>query len=173
MVVVESASDDPFVMEDAMTLFLILGIAAGLYMLWLLFTLAIYALPLYAGMTAAFWAHSTGSGILASLGIGVAAAIATLLAGQILFQMIRSPILRTVAALVFAIPAGIAGYSAVDGIASLGIDSETWRHGLAWVGAIIIAVSAWTRLAQFGVNRTAAGSATLMQSPSGVTRAGN
>lgn len=37
-----------------MTIFLILGAVAGLYVLALLFRLASYALPVYAGLTCAF-----------------------------------------------------------------------------------------------------------------------
>lgn len=152
-----------------MTLLLILGIAAGLYILWLVFTLAIFALPLYAGMAAGFWAHSNGSGILAALGIGAASAIATLLLGQLLFQMVRSPILRATIALAFAVPAGVAGYSAVDGIASLGLHADGWRHALAWVGAIVIGAASWSRIARSG----AAGPATALQSPPGAIHAGH
>ena len=38
-----------------MTLFLVLGLFAGLYMLWLLFSLAVYALPVATGISLAFW----------------------------------------------------------------------------------------------------------------------
>ena len=94
---------------------------------------------------------------------GLTAAITTLLLGQCLFQMVRSPILRATIALAFAVPAGVAGYSAVEGILSLGLHADGWRHALAWVGAIVIGAAAWSRIARSG----ATGTATAPPSPSG------
>ena len=50
-----------------MTIFLVLGLFAGLYMLWLLFSLAVYALPLATGVSLAFWMHDHGHGYPASI----------------------------------------------------------------------------------------------------------
>src|SRR3546814_8332852 len=44
------ASDDHSSWRTPLTIILILGLCAVLYMLWLLFNLAAYALPLYAGL---------------------------------------------------------------------------------------------------------------------------
>ncbi|NIJ64294.1 hypothetical protein FHR20_001225 [Sphingomonas leidyi] len=133
-----------------MAILLVLGMIAGLYMLAMLFTLAVYALPLYAGLSAGFWAQSAGYGVLASVGIGFGAAILTWVIGQFLFATIRSPALRVALALLFAIPAGLAGYHAVHGVAGLALDPGTIRTTLAWIGAFVIGVSAWLRLASVG-----------------------
>lgn len=49
---------------------------------WLLFTLAVFALPLFAGATAGLWAHQTGAGIPGSIVVGLVAAGVTFGVGQ-------------------------------------------------------------------------------------------
>src|SRR3546814_3063469 len=93
-----------------MTIFLVLGLFAGLYLLWLLFRLAVYALPVASGISLAFWMRDHDSGYLAAILGAFAAGVAVLVIGQFLFTVIRSPIVRLAIALLFAIPAGIAGY---------------------------------------------------------------
>lgn len=132
-----------------MTIFLVLGLFAGLYMLWLLFSLAVYALPLYAGIGLAFWMHGAGFSYAPSILAGFAAGFATLFAGQLLFALSGSPLLRLAIALLFAVPAGVAGYHAVHGVMALAIDPGAALTALSWLGATIIAATAWTRLTGF------------------------
>lgn len=132
-----------------MTLFLVLGLFAGLYMLWLLFSLAVYALPVAAGISLAFWMHDHGHGYPAAILGGFAGGVAVLVAGQLLLAYVRSPLIRLGVALLFVLPAGIAGYHAVYGIAGLAIDPGAMLSLLSWAGAIMIAGTAWTRLAGF------------------------
>ena len=147
MVVVESASDESLVMEDAMIIAILLAIAALVFMCWLLFTLAIYALPLFVGLSAAFWAHSTGAGLLGAVLIGFGAGIGTLVLGQLLFATVRTPIIRLAIALLFAVPAAVAGFHAVHGIVGIGSSSQIWRNVLGSVGAVVVGATAWMRLA--------------------------
>ena len=129
-----------------MTSFLILGLFAGLYMIWLLFNLAVHALPVGAGISIAFWMRDHDPGYFAAIFGGLAAGIAILLIGQFLFAFIRAPILRPALALMFAIPTGIAGYHAIQGIMRLAFDPGTLLSVLSWTGAIVIALAAWSRL---------------------------
>lgn len=129
-----------------MTIFLVLGLFAGLYMIWLLFNLAVHALPVGAGISIAFWMHDHDYGYVAAILGDLAAGIAILLIGQRLFAVVRAPILRLALALMFAIPAGIAGYHAVQGIMQLAIEPGTLLSVLSWTGAIVIALAAWSRL---------------------------
>jgi hypothetical protein len=129
-----------------MTIFLVLGLFAGLYMIWLLFNLAVHALPVGAGICIAFWMRDHGHGYVAAILGGLAAGIAILLIGQLLFAIVRAPILRLVLALMFAIPAGIGGYHAVQGVLRLAFDPGTMLSVLSWIGAIVIAFAAWSRL---------------------------
>lgn len=126
-----------------MTIFLILGAVAGLYVLGLLFRLASYALPVYAGLTCAFLLlrHDVGH-LGATLG-GLAAGIATLLIGQGLIAFIRSPILRAGIALLFAIPAGVAGFQAAHALGSLATDNSMLLAILGSIAAMATSLSAW------------------------------
>jgi len=147
--VVESASDDPFAMEDAMFLAVALTILGLAFICWLLFTLAVYALPFFAAVAAGMWAYGTGAGALGAVVIGFLAGVATLLAGQILFGLVRSTVVRLALALAFAAPAAIAGYHAILGVTAIAVPSETWRQAFAVVGAAIIGFTAAARLTLF------------------------
>lgn len=132
-----------------MTIALLLIVPLALFLCWLLFTLAVYALPFFAGVSLALWMHAGGSGVLAALLAGLAAAIGTLLAGQMLFALARSPVARLGVALLFAVPAALAGYHAVHGLLALGGTPDLWRQIIAGGGALFVGASAWSRLAAF------------------------
>src|SRR3546814_14746354 len=85
--------------------------------------------------------------------------VAVLVIGQFLFTVIRSPIVRLAIALLFAIPAGIAGYHAVQGVIELAIDPGMMLSTLSWIGGGIIAVTAWIRLASLEISQPAQGAA--------------
>ncbi|WP_454885427.1 hypothetical protein [Sphingomonas oryzagri] len=130
-----------------MTILLVLGLFAGLYIFWLAITLAVHALPLYVGLATGFWLHSHGHGYLASILGGFLAGVLTLSAGRLLFDVTRSPALRLVIALLFVLPAGFAGYQAIHGIAGLALGAGMPLTILSAVGACIIAGMAWLQLA--------------------------
>ncbi|OJY65251.1 MAG: hypothetical protein BGP16_12560 [Sphingobium sp. 66-54] len=138
-----------------MTIFLVLGLFAGLYLLWLLFRLAVYALPVATGISLAFWMRDHDYGYVAAIFGGFAAGVVVLVVGQFLFTVIRSPIVRLAIALLFAIPAGIAGYHAVKGVIGLAIDPGMMLSTLSWIGGGIIAVTAWIRLASLEISQPA------------------
>ncbi|UZD69371.1 hypothetical protein [Brucella sp. JSBI001] len=120
----------------------------------LAYTLAIYALPFMLGLTAAQFAYQTGSGLIGAglVGLFSAGVAFGVLAG--LFEMIRSPVIRLIVALVFAVPAAVAGYALVSGITKEAVPSEIWRQIFCIVGGAFVGVSAWMRLAQ-GVGQPA------------------
>lgn len=126
---------------------IIFSIAAIGVLCWLLFTLAIYALPAFAGVTAGMWAYETGAGWLGSLVVGLLAAGLMLGIGQFLFALVRPVWLRLTIGLVFAAPAAVAGYHAVHGIAKHAMPSETWQFIFSVIGAIGIGATAWIRIA--------------------------
>mgnify|MGYP001401630710 FL=1 len=72
---------------------IILAIFASLAVLellcWLLFTLAVFALPAFVGVTAGAWAHGTGAGIPGAILVGAVAAAITLAAGHLLITFVR------------------------------------------------------------------------------------
>ncbi len=128
---------------------LILSVFAVGFFCWLLFTLAIYALPLFVGITAAFVAYHHGAGLLGVALIALACSIATLAVGQLAFALAGSPVIRATIALVFAVPAAIAGYSAALGLAHIGIAATGWCTALGVIGASCTGATAFARMALF------------------------
>ncbi len=128
---------------------IILSVFAIAFFCWLLFTLAVYALPLFIGLSVAFWAYHHGYGALGSGLIAIVAGASVLALGQILFAAVRVPILRASIALIFALPAAVAGYHATLGIAHLAISAGTLSDILAAIGAVLVGGTAWSRMAIF------------------------
>jgi hypothetical protein len=56
-------------------------------------------------------------------------------------------VIRTAIALVFAVPAAMAGYHAALGLAQLGVPAELWQRAFALIGAVAVGATAWARLA--------------------------
>jgi hypothetical protein len=112
---------------------------------WLLFTFAVYALPCFAGITAGLAAFHSGAGVIGGIAVGLFAGAATLYAGRFAFAATRSPLIRATIALLFAVPATLAGYHTTLGLAQFGVPSDGWRQIFAIVGA-----TAWTRMLEPG-----------------------
>ena len=148
---------------------IILGFVGLAYLCWLLFALAVYALPFFAGVTAGLATYHSGSGPIAAIIVGAIAASITLIAAQIAFATLRSPLIRAVIALLFAMPAAIAGYHAALGLAHIGISAEGWRQAVAVAGAIIVAATACARMALSGPPDRGQGSAAGVTSPDSLT----
>lgn len=125
---------------------ILLSIAAIGFFCWLLFTLAVFALPFFAGITAGAWAHDTGAGWLGAILVGVVAAGLTLGIGQVLLGIVRPLWARMLIALAFVAPAAIAGYHATHGIVKHTMPSEGWQLAFSVVGAIAVGVTALTRM---------------------------
>lgn len=113
---------------------------------WLIFSLAIYALPIFVGLWAGIAAFRSGAGALGALVIGVVTGAVTLGAGQIAFALVTSVPLRAAIAGLFAIPAAIVGYHAVLALSQFGIASLFWRDCFALVGAVAVGCTAFARM---------------------------
>jgi len=125
---------------------IIASIAAIGVLCCLLFYLAVYALPLFAGVTVGAWAYGTGAGWLGSLAVGFVAGLVTLGVGHILLVFGKPLWLRLVIAFAFVAPAAIAGYHATHGIVKHTMPSETWQIIFSMVGAIAVGVTAFVRV---------------------------
>lgn len=125
---------------------ILLSIAAIGFFCWLLFTLAVFALPFFAGITAGAWAHDTGAGWLGAILVGVIAAGLTLGIGQVLLGIVRPLWARMLIALAFVAPAAVAGYHATHGIVKHTMPSETWQLVLSVIGAIAVGITAIARV---------------------------
>ncbi len=124
----------------------IFAIAAVAFLAWLLFTFAVYAMPLMIGVTAGIAAYHTGSGMLGALVVGVVVAALVVAFGELAFAKLRSPIARTLLALAYAGPAAVAGFHAVHGIAKLSVPSPTWLIAFSVAGGVATGAIALARL---------------------------
>jgi len=128
---------------------IVLSVVVISYFCWLLFTLAVYALPFFAGLSAGLAACHSGSGAIGALIVAVLAGGVTLAIGQIVFAAVRTPLVRAAIGLLYAAPAAIAGYHAILGLAHIGVPSEGWREAFAIVGAVLVGGTAWGRMTLF------------------------
>jgi len=138
---------------------------------WLIFTLGVYALPVFVAINAGIWAFHPGAGLFGTPLVTVAAGGMSLAIAQIAFAMTRSLIVRAFIAAVFALPATFAGYHVVLSMSQLGVPSLTWREVFACVGAVFIGGTAWTRLAVFTEPRAVEPSSAVGDSPQPVLAA--
>jgi hypothetical protein len=128
---------------------LLLNIAGIGVFCWLIFTLAVYALPFLVAINAGIWAFHSGAGLLGTPLVAVAAGGITLAIARIAFAMTQSPILRAVIAAMFALPATLAGYHVSLAAAQIGVPSLAWQEIFACLGAVFIDGTAWMRLTIF------------------------
>ncbi|UJX44208.1 hypothetical protein [Xanthobacter sp. YC-JY1] len=124
-----------------------LGLAAIALFCWLLFTLAVFALPLFAAISSGTWAYHTGAGWLGAIIVGLIAGGVTLGIGQVLLAIVRPMWARLLVALAFVAPAVFAGYHATHGIAKLTMSSETWQIVFSIIGAIAIGITTLMQVA--------------------------
>ncbi|HEU0018515.1 MAG TPA: hypothetical protein VFQ31_09205 [Methyloceanibacter sp.] len=125
---------------------IVLSFVGLAYLCWLLFALAVHALPFFAGVTVGFAAYHIGSGPLAAIIVGAVAGVVILVLGQVAFTTLRSSLVRAALALIFAVPAAVAGYHAARGLAQLVVPAEAWRETIAIAGATILAATALMRM---------------------------
>ena len=116
------------------------------YLCWLVFALAVNALPLFAGVTAGLAAYHSNSGTIAAVAIAAIVSVIVLFAGQLAFRIATSTPIRAAIALLFAVPSAVAGYHAAHGLADVVVPIEGWREVMAIAGAIMVATIAWTRI---------------------------
>jgi hypothetical protein len=132
VVVVEAR---PFLFATEYTAMIILGIIMLIIVLgamcWLLFNLAVFALPLFAAVSVGLATTDTGAGPIGAIFLGLLAGIATLTAGQMVFTLVPSTLV----------------YHATHGLAALAIPAEGWRQAFALFGAGAISLTALARLA--------------------------
>jgi hypothetical protein len=130
----------------AMIIFGPLLVIAGIcFICWLLFTLAVFALPFFVGLTVGIWAFHTGAGVLGGILVGLAAGGATFGIGQFALGLVPWTWLRLLIILLFVAPAVVAGYSATYGIAHMAMPSATWQTIFAVIGAVAVGVTAFLR----------------------------
>jgi hypothetical protein len=141
------------------------------FLCWVLFSLAVYALPAFVAVSVGLWANATGSGPAIAIAAAFLAGAATLALGQIAFATVRSPSLRLALAVTFAVPAGIAGFHALERVAEVGNVGEPWTTVAAVLGSVAVGGTAWMRVAvpaePGGIRRTRPASSADRQADDG------
>ena len=66
--------------------------------------------------------------------------------GRFAFSVARSPVVRLVIGLLFAVPAARAGYDSAFSLALIGCPSEWWREAFAVVAAITVGGTTLARM---------------------------
>ena len=117
------------------------------FLCWLLFSLAIYALPFFVAVTVGYYAFENGAGPIGAIAVALFAGAVALILGQVAFATIRSPTIRLTIGALYALPAGVAGFHAVKGLSETVSAGETWPLIFASISAVIVGATAWVRIA--------------------------
>jgi hypothetical protein len=125
---------------------LIFGVLGLGVFLALVLRLATYALPTFAAMATGSWMYQTGAGAFAAIVAGIFVGAVTLFAGQIALGAIRSNFLRAIIALIFAVPAVVAGYHMASTLGQLGDCPKFLGQVFAVASAAITGIVATSRL---------------------------
>lgn len=128
------------------TLSIFLGIIVIGFCFWLLFALAIFALPAFAGVTIGLWAYHAGAGVAGGIAVGAIAAFLTLVVLQASLMFARALWLRAALALAFVVPAAIAGFHATHGIVKHAVPSPAWQLLFSLIGSLAVGITAYIRL---------------------------
>lgn len=113
---------------------------------WLLFTVAVYALPALGGVGAGMWAYQTGAGLPGSVLVGFVGAGLVFGIGQFLIRFARPMWVKLAVALTFIAPAAVAGFHATHGIVKHLMPSETWQTVFSVIGAVAVGITAFVRV---------------------------
>ncbi len=124
----------------------ILILAAIGFFCWLLFTLAVLALPAFVGVTVGMWSYHTGAGGLGGIIVGLVAAGLTFGIGQLLLAFAPWSWLRFLIIVIYTAPAAIAGYAATHSIAQMAMPSPVWQMIFSVIGAIAVGMTALIRI---------------------------
>jgi hypothetical protein len=92
----------------------------------------------FFGTTAAIYTYRTGTGPFGAILVGFVAGGCTLVVGQYAFSVARSPVMRLLFGLLFALPAARARHGVTLALAHIGTPSEWWLEAFAIFGAVIV-----------------------------------
>ncbi|TCS31381.1 hypothetical protein EDC15_11617 [Acetobacter aceti NBRC 14818] len=125
---------------------------------WLIFTLAVFALPFAGGLYAGLWAFHTGAGVIGALIVGIMTGIAAFAVGQIALACAPWIWLRGLIVLLYTVPAVIASYSATHGLAQMMMPSAVWQLFFSVIGATAVGITAFVRFTGMAPPEPAGGS---------------
>jgi hypothetical protein len=134
-----------------MTLIL-LALSLSIALCIIAYNLAIYALPFMIGLSAAQFVYGAGAGVVMSGLAGIGASFLSIGLVIAVLGFAKNPVLRLIALAVFAVPAAIAGYALVHGVAKNAIDSGVALNLLCGTGGFFIGIAAMINLNALGVS---------------------
>jgi len=116
-------------------------------LIWLVYTVTTYALPRLVALMLARYALETGAGWLGACAVfGVTAPVVYgLMRGA--FEALTHPIVRIALSVAFGAPAILAGYLLLERLSAGHVPSETCRQALCVLGASMIGLAAFGKLA--------------------------
>jgi hypothetical protein len=117
------------------------------FLCWILFSLAVHALPAFVAVSVFQLALASDAGPVGAILVALFSGALTLVLGQIALATIRSLWFRLALAVLFALPAGIAGFHVIRGLAEIGGASEPWTMAFAGIGALAVGATAWAQVA--------------------------
>ncbi len=127
----------------ASTLFTVLGLGV---LCWIVFNLAVHALPFAIGLASGLYLYEAGQGVFLSITAGLFIGGFVAAIGEITFERIRSAPLKLTIGLMYTVPAGIAGFHAAKGFAEFGSAGVVNVTILSWLGALVVGGTAWARV---------------------------
>lgn len=132
-----------------MILALALCLSAAAVLAWLIFALAVYALPVAAGGVAATLAYGSGAGLPGAAIVGLVSGAIVFAAGQVAIERSRSTASRSMIIAFYTLPAAVAGFAIVQSIAAKLVPNSAWQIAFASLGGLAVAATAWARLTAF------------------------
>lgn len=130
-------------------------IAVTVFVLWALVKMTLNALSLFVGVSVALHALANGHGSTAALLQGGLAALAVVLLAQWVFVHSGSQCVKLLFAVAFAVPAAVAAYHVVRGLAVLVMPDTMGTASVAMIVAIFTGWQAWAGVAAKGQGRFA------------------
>jgi hypothetical protein len=113
----------------------------------LAYRFAVHALPIMLGFATAHIANGTGAGLIGTGIVGLVTGASAFGLLSVVFVSVKSPIVRVIIGMVFALPAAGAGYTLVSGISASAFPSEIWQQIFCIIGGVFVGAAAFTRLA--------------------------
>ncbi|MBU2031533.1 MAG: hypothetical protein KKG69_01665 [Alphaproteobacteria bacterium] len=132
-----------------MTLIL-LAVSLSIMLCVLAYNFAIYALPFMVGLSAFQYVYATDAGFLMSVLAAIGAALLSVGLVIAVLGFAKNPVLRLAALAIFAVPAAVAGYALVHGVAKGAVDSTIALNLLCGAGGLFVGVAAMLNLNALG-----------------------
>lgn len=129
-----------------MSMLIIIGILASISILRAIFTLATWALPVYAALAVTFGLHSFALGLPSAAMIGLLCGWSIIALGRHLMFAHRLAHARMILGVLFAAPSAVAGVQIVRALTDMGSlnAAVSWISGL--LGAVLVAHASWRKM---------------------------